>query len=216
MKIAITQRVVPSGPGGARCDMLDQRWFPFLASCGIEAVPVPNLEHDPVGFVERAGCRGLLLSGGNNLSRELWPHLAEMDDTAPERDALENILVSALSGRGWPILGVCRGMQLLNAVYGGGLRAVEGHAGQRHELHLADPLKSLLGEERIVTNSFHRVGLGAAELAPGLRPLAMATDGTVEAFCHEALPHYGMMWHPERPLDESYNRKIMNWIWSSR
>jgi putative glutamine amidotransferase len=56
--------------------------------------------------------------------------------------------------------------------------------------------------ERPVVNSFHEFGLAAADLGPNMIAAARSPDGLVEAAVHRSLPHWGIMWHPERsPYD---------------
>jgi len=102
---------------------------------------------------------------------------------------------------GWPVIGVCRGMQALNVFHGGHLAALAGHAGTRHALTQASPGAFEFDRE---VNSYHDVGIPAAAVAPGLRILATA-DGHAEALLHERIRHLGIMWHPERNRPFSAN-----------
>ena len=204
--VCITQRTVRAGEGLLR-DCLDQDWSVFLERCGLLPAPVPTLLPDPARFLDRLAPDGLILSGGNDLGITGGP------DASPERDALEGALLSACAARGLPVLGVCRGMQMMNVHLGGGLRPVPGHAGTRHPVHLA-PETDMPGHPDVRTaNSYHKYGLMPADLAPGLVPLMTAPDGTVEAFRHDRLPFWGVMWHPERgqpsPFDIALVRSIL-------
>jgi putative glutamine amidotransferase len=197
--VAITQRVVPVASRGERRDSLDQRWLPFLQACGLEALPVPNRHPDPVSYVSRLGASGVVLSGGGNFSGSLVTFDGRRaaaapsdDDAAPERDETEGALLRAAVERGWPVLGVCRGMQMLNLFHGGRLARISGHAGARH---------AVVASGRFTfdaqVNSYHDYGVPLDGLGTGLRTLASA-DGHAEAIAHERLPQLGVMWHPER------------------
>jgi putative glutamine amidotransferase len=104
-----------------------------------------------------------------------------------------------------PILGICKGQQILN-VYGGGtliqdLATAPAHRYQdRDMVHLCVSAKgSLLAQlygPRFATNSAHHQGLG--RIGTGLRVTAWADDGTVEAIEHDTLPILAVQFHPER------------------
>jgi N5-(cytidine 5'-diphosphoramidyl)-L-glutamine hydrolase len=203
--LAITQRVVPVPSRSERRDALDQSWAPFLESCGFEAIAVPNRHPDPAAFLQRFGVSGIILSGGGNISSSLGtlsgrpPQIVATDaDLAPERDVTETALLRASIEHGLPVLGVCRGMQVLNLFHGGRLAPVAGHAGSRHGLSVAKATgrAQAFAFDREV-NSFHDCGIPPNDLAPGFQALATA-DGYPEAFLHQSLPHLGIMWHPER------------------
>lgn len=203
--VAITQRVMPVPSRSERRDALDQAWLPFAEACGFEAVVVPNRHPDPAAFLRRLGVSAIVLSGGGNISASLGtrsgkpPSVPSTDaDLAPERDVTETALLRASVEDGLPVIGVCRGMQVLNVFHGGRLVPLAGHAGTRHGLAMVGG--TYLGQrfdfDREV-NSFHDYGISPEGLAPGLRALATA-DGYPEAFVHEEFPHLGIMWHPER------------------
>jgi putative glutamine amidotransferase len=205
--VAISQRAVALPARAERRDTLDQAWAPFLDACGLDGLPVPNRHPGPAGFLRRLGAKGVILSGGGNLSDALGTLagaparvLAGQADLSPERDRTETALVHASLQEGWPVLGVCRGMQVLNVFHGGGLGMLEGHAGKKHALTSSSSTFAFDAE----VNSFHDCGIPVDDLGKGLRALATA-DGHVEALAHESLPHLGVMWHPERNSPFSAN-----------
>jgi putative glutamine amidotransferase len=124
----------------------------------------------------------LVLTGGNDL--------AALGGDAPERDAVENELLDWAGSRKLPVVGVCRGMQVIQQRFGIPLRPVGGHVAQRQVIRID-------GEQREV-NSYHC--FGAFDSRPPLDVWASAADGVVKAIRHAAEPVTGIMWHPERSL----------------
>ncbi|MCR5885728.1 gamma-glutamyl-gamma-aminobutyrate hydrolase family protein [Rhizobacter sp. J219] len=195
MRIAISQRVDVIERYDERRDALDHRWARRIESLGWVPVPVPNSLQAPAAWARALGIDALLLTGGNDLSG--------MSSTAPaatERDRTEFELLDLAREVGWPVLGVCRGMQAMNMYLGGHIVPVIGHIAQRHELHGTGwPARRFAGlADGMTVNSFHGFGIPASGLAPGLHPLMQDAAGYVEAAEHDHLPWSAVMWHPER------------------
>jgi putative glutamine amidotransferase len=178
--VAITQRVAVVPGHGERRDCLDQAWPRFLAACGLLPLAVPNVSVVALAMVRDADVAGLVLTGGNDL--------AALGGDAPERDATENALLDAAEARGLPVLGVCRGMQLMQQRCAIPLLRVAGHVTRSQTIRID-------GEPAEV-NSYHR--FAASETRPPLDVWAVAADGVVKAVRHSARPLTGIMWHPER------------------
>lgn len=135
----------------------------------------------------------------------------------PERDQLTLTLIKACVAQGVPLLGICRGFQEINVAMGGTLhqrvhqvpgfmdhREPKGEApavqyAPRHPVRLAEgsSLARWAGATEVMVNSLH--GQGVARLAPGLRAVAHAPDGLVEAFEVEGARAFALavQWHPE-------------------
>jgi gamma-glutamyl-gamma-aminobutyrate hydrolase PuuD len=179
-KVAITQRVSVVPEYGERRDCLDQAWPRFLAACGLMSLALPNVVEVATALCAGADVTGLVLTGGNDL--------AVLGGDAPERDAVENTLLDLAARHGLPVLGVCRGMQVIQQRFAIPLCRVEGHVAQRQVIRVE-------GEPREV-NSYHH--FGAFDSRPPLDVWAVAADGVVKAIRHSAQPMTGIMWHPER------------------
>jgi len=178
--IAITQRVAVAGGHGERRDCLDQAWARFLAACDLLPLALPNVSEVALALCSRADVVGLLLTGGNDL--------AALGGDAPERDATENAALDFASAHGMPVLGVCRGMQLIQHRAGIRLHRVEGHVA-RHQI-------AAINGEPTAINSFHC--FGTTETRAPLEVWAVADDGVVKAIRDPGKPVTGIMWHPER------------------
>jgi putative glutamine amidotransferase len=156
---------------------------------------LPNVAEVALALCAGTDVAGLVLTGGNDL--------AECGGDAPERDAVEFALLDWAERRGLPVLGVCRGMQVIQRRFAIGLRHVEGHVAERQVIQIED-------EPREV-NSYHR--FAAFDSRPPLDVWAVADDGVIKAVRHSARPITGIMWHPERctpfsPADVALFRRV--------
>ena len=180
-KVVVSQRVDVIPERGERRDALDQRLTAWLLAAGYLPVPMPNLFAGQRAAAQQQWLSAIapaavLLSGGNDVG------------DCPERDASERGLLSWAAENGVPLLGICRGMQMMEVEGGARLMRVAGHAGTSHAVHGTIA--------RAAVNSYHDYALTACP--QDYEALAHADDGTIEAICHRSLPWEGWMWHPER------------------
>ena len=186
--VAISQRVAIDPNHGERRDCLDQRWQQLLEKLGAVLIPVPNGLSRVGAWARAVGVQGVILSGGNSLS-----HLAGSADAAPERDQTEANLLDWAQSTSVPVLGVCRGMQMMNCHLNGSLEPIADHAGTRHQVRTSSGVR--------MVNSYHTYAVAQSGLAADTRPTAWDEAGHVEGFTHEALPWTAIMWHPEREVE---------------
>jgi putative glutamine amidotransferase len=205
-----------------------------LASFGVWEVESALVPYDYVRAVERAGGRallvppsqegaeetldaldGLIFSGGSDLDPQLYGQEAHPQTTGidPARDTGELTLLRGALARDLPVLGICRGSQLLNVALGGELvqhlPELVGHdhheqtpgtfASHEVEIVPGSRLASLIGERAAIKSHHHQ---GFSRLGDGLEPVARDSDGTVEAM---EMPGrrftVGVLWHPEASDD---------------
>ena len=189
-RLGITQRVENVRHYSERRDCLDQRWATVALHLGYVPLPLPNIAEDQVPqLLDNLQLDGVLLSGGNSIA-SLEPNSA---DAAPERDNFESALIEQTIERNLPLIGVCRGMQMINFKLGGRLVPISGHVAVRHSIK---PIGDLPIPETV--NSFHNWAIPRDGLAPELSPLALDSADNVEAFECAEKKLLGIMWHPER------------------
>ena len=173
-----------------------------LESCGASPVFSENL-------AQAADCHGLLLPGGGDVEplRYGEKNTGESCKIDLRRDEIELEAIRLFQRTGRPILGICRGLQILNVALGGSLiqdlSTAEAHrwkeetGDQIHLIH-AEPgsfLFDLYGP-RFPVNSAHHQGI--RELAPSLSPVAFSEDGVLEAAAAPKQGFYAVQFHPER------------------
>ena len=158
---------------------------------------------------------GLLFSGGSDLDPEVYGAEAhpETNGMRPHRDGAEVALLTAALELDMPVLAVCRGSQVLNVALGGDLvqhlpeivgddkHKVTSGVFAEHDVDVEPDsvLGSLIGE-RAPVKSHHHQGFG--RIGAGLRPVAEAEDGTIEALEDPARRFtVGVLWHPEAGED---------------
>lgn len=186
-RIGLTQRVEIITEYNERRDCLDQNWVNLLVNLDYIPVLLPNCmpEKSFRKYLEAMSLDGVILTGGNDLSCTKSPRAAK------ERDEFETELIKYCCDNDVPILGVCRGMQMLNLFFGGQLQKVNHHVTKNHTVHFYD------GRSYSV-NSYHDWGIPEHLLSKELVACGHSEDGLVEYCQHKNKPITGIMWHPER------------------
>jgi putative glutamine amidotransferase len=204
-------------------DYVGEAHLELLAALGGQPVIVPVAAHTPALLTGYAGeMDGLLLVEGEDIAPARYraaPASARLAEaTYPLKDEIEFRLCRLALRRRLPVLGICRGAQILNVLGGGTLYADVGkempsrlrHRSEgagyhrlRHALTILPntPLARWYGRAHIRVNSYHHQGI--KRLARRFRPMAFAGDGLLEGFYDPAAPFViGVQFHPERMLHD--------------
>ena len=184
-------RAIYSSGGEELRDALAHDWWIFFQAAlpGLPVILVPNTEQDALDLVRHLPITALLLTGGDD-----W-------GVFPQRDRTEALLFQWALHNSLPVLGVCRGAQLINRFMGGKICTGFGknHVRIRHHIELSgEAYLPFAGITSMEVNSYHNLGIRAEDLAPGLEVWATASDGSIEAFSGNKGKVVGIMWHPER------------------
>lgn len=145
-------------------------------------------------------CDGFLIPGGGDISPALYNGTnsglsVNIDPAADEID--KKVILFAIKNKK-PLLGICRGLQIINAVLGGTLHEhIDNHSDITYDHHVSTEKNNLLHfEKNIIVNSYHHQAI--KKLSDELEPVAYSKDGYIEAAAHKKLPVFGVQWHPER------------------
>lgn len=196
-RVGITQRVEFVKSYKESRDCLDQRWSKLFLKLSCLPIPLPNIDKDNISSLLDALSLDLIVfSGGNSIA--VVDESA--NDIALQRDKFEAELLKEAMKRGIYILGICRGMQMINLQMGGKLSRIKNHVGVRHSINSLDKAYHFSNQ----VNSYHSWGITRNDLATKLKPLAIDSNGNIEAFVYEEKNIIGLMWHPER--EEPFNK----------
>jgi putative glutamine amidotransferase len=216
VRVALTTSVeAASGPHARPTVFLYTSYIHALEQIGVAPVLITPA-HGPAAIDALLdACCGLVLSGGEDVDPARYgePPSPALGTVVPARDEMEFRALQCALDRGMPVLGICRGCQVLNVHFGGSLyqdiaTEVAGDTlheqrepwGKRSHEAVVDCdslLCRIVDTERLFINSFHHQAVN--RLGEGLRVVARAEDGLVEAIEHENYPWLlGVQWHPER------------------
>ena len=190
MKVGVTQRVEKIQSYEEIRDSLDHRLVHWITDLGFVPVPIPNNlvniseshESQPrlEDWLSSVGIDFILLSGGNDIG------------FCGKRDLTESFLLFWANKMNKPLLGICRGMQMMGVFAGSKLEKLEGHVNVYHRIK-SRIINEILPEK---VNSYHNFALN--ECPNEYSILGTAEDGSIEAIKHSSNNWEGWMWHPER------------------
>jgi putative glutamine amidotransferase len=171
---------------------------------------------------------GLLLTGGGDVDISYFngePNPA-IGIPSPLRDRLELALAHLAIESGWPLFGICRGIQVLNVALGGTLitdipsqiqtnidHNTPSAKGRQHLAHSVDILEDsalwqMMNSKSVMVNSFHHQAI--KNIAEGLVVTARSSDGLIEAveLPGKSKPVFGVQWHPENLQEMSVHKAL--------
>lgn len=177
-RIGVTTRIVSAPNSNESRDAIAHDWANYLkvAVPNSSWLALPNIGKDEIiPYCKSWDINALILSGGDDIGKTLL------------RDETEFALIEWAETNKIPLLGICRGMEILGLHGGTKLIPSENHVGIRHKI------SGIINGE---TNSYHHLAL--QDLPQHYTLLAKSEDNHIEAMQHNSLPWVACMWHPER------------------
>ncbi len=202
-------------------DYAGEQHLDLLVQLGLLPVIVPVVKGTLACLAQYAApMRGLLLVEGQDVEPRRYAatkaNLRYLEKTDPLRDEIELRLLRMALRQKLPVLGICRGAQLINVACGGSLFGdvqkekksrlkhidYEHYDSYRHEVEIVPgtPLQQWYRRKTLPVSSYHHQGI--RQLASRFTPMAHASDGLIEAYYDpKARFLAGLQFHPERMLD---------------
>ncbi len=189
---------------GKTTDVLEAAYTEYYESMGIRLHPVSNFTRNTdLLFEEHFDL--LIVTGGGTLHPRHYvePHNAELQ---PHRDAMEEQLIMYCVDNNIPIIGVCRGMQHLNALFGGKISYSAPFTVPRPR-GIDHPARVVNSDKYIKVNNFHSDCVYLENLSTMFYPIVVDEENkTVEAFVSPIMSILAFQWHPERYFETEEGR----------
>lgn len=192
-------------------------YYDAVIRCGGVPVLIPATDEKSVWVEYLEVCDGLILSGGPDVDATYFGknNMPYANEISPIRDSMEIFIAKQAIDMDKPLLGICRGIQVINIAAGGSIfqdiyeenitgKQLIKHSQQAprwfkiHNINIKHGtcLNSIFGEDALKVNSFHHQAV--SEVAPGFTVNACADDGIIEAISHPDRKFIlGVQWHPE-------------------
>ena len=207
LKIGISSRIINAENYDEKRDAISHDWSQLLEKIESNIIFIPNKLIHVEDFLNDIGVNGLILSGGDNIGDD-----KQRDDTEIK------ILNFAIKNK-IPLLGVCRGMQVINKFFSGSIEKNNNssHVGNSHIVNFTNNnIISSLKKNYLEVNSFHNNIITNSNLGKNIEAFAITdNDKTIEGFFHTSLPIVGVMWHPERDFNHE-NELILKHIFNKK
>ncbi len=191
-KLLVSQRIIIDKKNKSLRDCLDHQLINFLIKNGYFVIPVPNLfvskrqENKFLNlYFQKIKISGVILSGGNDIGEFKL------------RDNLEKKILTKCKKYKKPVLGICRGMQMMAVHENTSLKKIKNHVRTRNNLF--DINRNYIRN----VNSYHNWAL--KKCPKNYKILYQSEDQSIEAIVHKKLKWEGWMWHPER--EKKYDKK---------
>ena len=186
-------------------DFIDHYWLNFFESQKIEYSLIPNKPYLSKKKISKLNKKIdlLILTGGSDVQ-------GKKIDTII-RNKIEKNLIKICIDKKIPILGICRGAQLINIFFGGKLSKARGHMRSRHNVWIKE--SEITSLKALNVNSFHNSLISRKDLTSKANEIAFDSKKNVEMFyIKKRCKILGIMWHPEREQNKKFLKKIISFL----
>ncbi len=192
--ILMSMRVVETSSYKEDRNSIAYDYIDFFEKLGFFVILIPNNTRIIKEYLERFNYSMIVLSGGNNVHPDLYSSGLLAEDCYKERDSIEFELIKYSIKCNIPLLGICRGFQILNVYFGGKLSFLDN---KEHvaKFHTIKSDLDILNNKNV--NSYHNFVITKKELSNELRAIAYS-ENIVECARHNKYSILGIQWHPER------------------
>ena len=191
IKIGITSNIKEHYKG--YIDFLDHYWVEYFGKKKTDYNLIPNNTYLSEKILKKINL--LILTGGNDIISNKKEVLI--------RNKIEKNLIKKAIKKKIPILGICRGAQLLNISFGGKIKKVRNQMRTRHNIYITK--NDIIKKKILNVNSFHNFGIKKNNLSKKFVKIAFDKENNIEMFVSKKHKIIGVMWHPER----EDNKKIL-------
>lgn len=219
MRAVLSQRIIDEVNYSERRDALSHDWISFLNEFNILPFPIPNCEKHIKSYLDVIKPDLIILTGGNTVEISKNDSTMQKNGIYESRNNTECKMIDYAIKNKIPLLGICRGLQMIQVYFGGELSTLEKvpltHVSKDHNVMISSRMfLERYRTEVITVNSFHNQGIYLNNLADGLLPFAVVPeDNTVEGVFHLEYPIIGIMWHPERKSPSSkFDKDIFEYL----
>ena len=175
-------------------DSLEQGYASYFERLGFNSFAIINSENFNCYF-ENIDVSGVVLTGGIDVN--------STDELSGIRNKNESLILEHCINSNIPILGICRGMHLINKFFGGIITPnISNHVRARHKVTSLFSLYGIIPNSEFMVNSYHNHGIKESDLAPSLSIAFLnGEDKIVEGIFHSQHSIMGIQWHPERETE---------------
>jgi len=198
LKIGITSNIKEYYKG--YIDFIDHYWLDYFEKKNINYYLVPNKKKLSKKKIKEINL--LIIPGGNDVSNVL--------KTSKIRNIIEKNLIKICFKKKIPILGICRGAQLLNKSFGGKISKIKKHMRTRHNIFFTN--REIIKKNFLNVNSFHNDGIKKNDLSKSFKVLASDKHKNIEMFISNNKKIIGTMWHPEREKSTQLLDSLIKYI----
>lgn len=205
MKAIITQREASDDFGGL-VDILESNYVHYFESLGMELIIISNFHKNINDYLKNIDYDFVILTGGGSVPPDFYEG-EHVDFNQKNRDSTEKMIIETALKSEIPIIGICRGMQFINGIFGGKISKLS-------NLKVKRPIgidhSVIVGNNHTINvNNFHNDGIIIDNLAKNFEMIALDHENRiVEAFYSRNLRTLGLQWHPERKFIERKGKQF--------